>query len=71
MLKVKINKGKIDELVVTGARTIEIIADVGLVINRMYFALKEQDEGLAEAYKESLKKLLGDDNSSVWRNKLG
>lgn len=66
MLEVKIGHGKGVTTCTASGDILEISADVAAVISGVYSQLMHSDPALAQFFRYSMRKLIGEPNSSVW-----
>ena len=66
MLKAKIQKGERATIEATGS-TMEIMADILVLINSIHTQFQSADPGTAAAFRLGLSESLSDPNSSVWK----
>lgn len=65
MLEVKTNHGAI-EMSMEG-HPIEICADVGIIINQVFNGIFQQDPCAGVAFRESLKMMINDDRTELFK----
>lgn len=63
MIKCKVNKG--ESTVMASGSTVELAAELGLLIGKIYNALKDNDPDNADFFRFMMKRGL-DDDSPVW-----
>lgn len=66
MLKATIQKGESSAIEATGS-TMEIMADILVLINSIHTQFQSADPGTAAAFRLGLSEILADPNSSVWK----
>ena len=67
MLKVSCD-GRSNIMMQANGNVIEMTADICVIINHLYFLLKDDNSVVAEFLKSSLLKAVNDEDSPLWKN---
>lgn len=65
MLEIKLKDGVVERMVAAGS-TLDLVAEVGVVVSAIHDTMRKSAPGSAELFRAGLQNILGDDTSPIW-----